>query len=610
MDPKDEIKQRLDIVDLIGEYAQLKPGGSGRMKANCPFHSEKTPSFFVSRERQIWYCFGACNEGGDIFSFVMKMEGVDFPEALRQLADKAGVKIERFVSEDANKRARLLGLLGLAAKFFNKCLLESERAGIARGYTTERGLTDDLIQKFQLGYAFDEWDTLVTFLKKKGYREQEMIEAGLAVMRQDRSGIYDRFRHRLMFPITDVRGQPVGFGGRLLDETREEGKYINTPQTLVYNKSQILYGLSLAKQAIKQSGAVVIVEGNMDVIASHKAGVEAVVASSGTALTTEQLTLLGRFTDTVLICFDADPAGESAAKRGIDLALLRGMNVKVIRLPAGVKDPDELVAKDPPAWKRVIVEATDVMTYYFEKIFALGAPASAADKKRVGAILLPEIARLQNPIERSHWLHELSARLGVTETILEETIGKLRKGTENLEVERGRFGAGREQRTGERAPVAPQQHTDRRTKLAEAILAMFIAHEAIHDEIIKAISSEDLPHSHRELYLLLVREYHTFQEVNTGENAEPSGFFATVRNKISQEKAEFITLFDRLTLQGERWYREKNEQEVRQEFTQLARGIREVAAHDRRGTLAQAVRNAEKSGDHDEVVDLMKQLIN
>ncbi len=585
MSQTDDIKQKIDIVDLIGEYVKLKPAGGTNFKGLCPFHREKTSSFYVSRDKQLWYCFG-CGAGGDHFAFVMQMEGTDFSEALRELAEKAGVEVKRFITEHANQKTRLLALIDLAARFYGKCLFEATGALEARGYIERRGIPEDLAKQFQLGYAPDRWDTLAGFLTKKGYREQEIIDAGLGIRRQDRSGIYDRFRHRVMFPIHDVRGKVVGFSGRALDESRDEGKYINTPQTILYNKSQVLYGLHLAKAAVKEAGAMVIVEGNMDVIASHKAGVGAVVASSGTALTTEQLTLIRRFTDTIAICFDADLAGEHAAKRGIDLALEVGMNVRVIRLPSGVKDPDELVAKNPDAWRETIRGATDVMTYYFNQVFSAGAPQSASDKKHVGKLLLPEIARLTDAIERAHWIRELAARLGVSEAVLEEGLVQYKKNPEP-----------RSQNPVE----VVEEKMDRRAKLAEEFMAMLLAREDLVSEFIEKMRPEHLPEPYQSLYLLFVPVYHGRQ----AHPDTPERVFAAFRKIVETDSPGLLPHVDKFAVLGEERYQGPNA-EIQKEFERIRVALGEYAIKEQRTTLATKLREAEAHGNRAEVEEIIQ----
>ena len=300
----DEIKSKVDIVEIIQEYIQLKPAGAN-WKAPCPFHNEKTPSFMVSRDKQIFHCFG-CGEGGDIFTFVQKIENIDFPEALKILAEKAGVKLKKIDPTLVSQKTKLMDICHLAAEFFHKALTSSKEGQISRDYIAKRKLSPQTLADFKIGYAPDSWDLLLNLLRKKGYKDNDIFLAGL-VVKNDRGQLYDRFRQRLMFPIFDQHGNIVGFTGRILDASKENqgGKYVNTPQTLIYNKSLIAYGLDKAKSEIKKQDLVVVVEGNMDVIASHQAGIKNVIASSGTALTLEQLKILQRYSNNLALAFDA-----------------------------------------------------------------------------------------------------------------------------------------------------------------------------------------------------------------------------------------------------------------------------------------------------------------
>ncbi|MDD5221638.1 MAG: DNA primase, partial [Patescibacteria group bacterium] len=332
----EEIKSRLDIIDVISEYVQLRQSGVN-YRALCPFHTEKAPSFFVSPERQIWHCFGSCNEGGDIFEFIMKIENVDFPEALRILAKKAGVQLTKEDYRVTSQKTKLMDIMRVAAQFYHLVLQKSSLAEKVREYLDGRGVKQETIKDFQLGFAPDRWDELVGFLNKKGVKMIEAEAAGL-VMRSNKplnnkQNYYDRFRNRIMFPINDLYGNPVGFTSRIVPwaETTETAKYVNTPETPIYNKSRVIYAFDKAKAAIKKEDAVIMVEGNMDVIACHQAGSKNVVASSGTALTADQVKLLKRYTNNLLLSFDVDLAGENATQRGIDVAMKAEMNIKVIR---------------------------------------------------------------------------------------------------------------------------------------------------------------------------------------------------------------------------------------------------------------------------------------
>jgi len=314
----DEIKNRLDIVEVISAYVPLKKAGRN-YKGLCPFHVEKTPSFVVFPDSDGWHCFGACSTGGDIFSFIMKKENLDFGEALRLLADKAGVPLEERRPEQAEKESRLDKLRDLnavTASFFNHHFVASSQAGAARDYVESRGLNDDTIERFEIGYALDEWDALLGYLKKKGYSEEVILEAGLIIERES-GGYYDRFRNRLVIPIRDRRGRVIGFGARALDDSLP--KYLNSPQTPLFDKSSVLFGLDKALRAIRSRNEVIIVEGYMDVLTAHQYGIDNVIASMGTALTEKQLRELSRSTSRFILALDSDAAGDQATLRGLHL---------------------------------------------------------------------------------------------------------------------------------------------------------------------------------------------------------------------------------------------------------------------------------------------------
>lgn len=429
-----EIKSKLDILDVISEYVQLKQSGSN-FRGLCPFHQEKTPSFFVSPDRQIWHCFG-CGEGGDMFSFVQKVEGVDFPEALRILAEKAGVEIKQYDSHNSSQRTKLLDICELSAKFYHKILKESSSAEEARKYLKTRGVSSQTISEFQLGFIPDQWDTLLKFLNKRKYQASEIEAAGLVVSKQGNSGYYDRFRYRLMFPINDLHGQVVGFTGRILPskdkkDKKEIAKYINTPETEIYNKSRILYGLDKAKLEAKNKKYFILVEGNMDVLACFQAGYKNTVCSSGTALTLEQAQLLKRYAPNILLAFDMDMAGQNATKRGIDVLLNQGLNVKIVDLGNKYKDPDEFIQKDEKGWKKALVESLPIMEYYFSSAFQPYQSKAkkllkVEDKKEITKKLLPVIAKLGDSVEQGLWLRRLAEDLSVSEVFLRDALHKIK----------------------------------------------------------------------------------------------------------------------------------------------------------------------------------------
>ncbi len=425
--PSEEIKSRLDIVDVIREYINLKPAGVN-FRANCPFHREKTPSFIVSPEKQIWHCFG-CGRGGDVLGFVKEMEGLSFVETLRLLAPKAGVELKRASATDvqlASKRNRLLDITKLSAQFYHKVLLEAPAGKPALKYLEKRGWSDETVKSWQLGYSPDTWDTLLNFLKSRGYSEEEIFLSGMSVRREGGGGYYDRFRGRIMFPIHDLSGQPVAFTARVSPEreaTEVMGKYINSPQTLIYDKSKIIFGLDKAKSEIKAADLTIMVEGQADVITAHQAGYGNVVAASGTALTGEQVKLLKRFSNNLALSFDMDAAGEQAVERGTREALGAEMNVRVIEIPNG-KDPDECIKNDPEEWKKAVTAARPVMLYHFDKVFSRLKTAEVADKRQAAGQLLPIIARLGSKIEQDTWLKKLAQAIDISENIIREMLVK------------------------------------------------------------------------------------------------------------------------------------------------------------------------------------------
>ncbi|PIS34834.1 MAG: DNA primase [Parcubacteria group bacterium CG08_land_8_20_14_0_20_43_9] len=417
-----EIKEKLDIVDVVSSYIKLEKTGIN-YRALCPFHSEKKPSFFVSPTRQIWSCFG-CGLKGDIFAFVKEIEGVEFGDALRILAKRAGVELRSQDPKVQTARKRIYDICELATKFFEKQLHLSSTGGKAKEYLLKRGLNKESIMKWRIGFAPDLWDSLMKFLQEKGYSIGEIKRAGL-ILESEKGKVYDRFRSRIIFPIFDLNSQVIGFGGRVFgkDEAQETAKYLNIPNTVLYNKSQVLYGLNQAKIPIRKNDGCILVEGYTDVIMSHQAGVQNAVATSGTALTPLQLSVLKRYSNNLITAFDMDIAGDSATKRGIDLAQAQGFNIKVAVLP-DVKDPAEMIAEDPEAWKKFVSEARSIVEFYFNSAFSRFDAKSHDGKRKISEKLIPALKRLQNKIEQSSWVKELANRLMVSEASVEEELKK------------------------------------------------------------------------------------------------------------------------------------------------------------------------------------------
>jgi len=428
----EDIKSRLNIVDFIGQYLRLQKAGAN-WKANCPFHNEKTPSFMVHEEKQIWHCFG-CNKGGDIFGFLMEMEGLEFKEALKELAEKAGVNLPVYQAarKDDTDKKKLLEILGLAARFYETQLWKGAGKEKILKYLHDRGLKDEAIMEFRLGYAPSGWRNLLTFLTGRGYETEDISKTGLLVEKNDdrqlttdNKNYYDRFRDRITFPIADLMGNIIGFSARVAPGGDEsQAKYVNTPETIVYHKSKTLYGIDKAKRAMKDKDETVLVEGNMDVIAAHQAGVKNTIAVSGTALTSEQLETVKRYTQNLKMFFDMDEAGKAAARKSAEIALQKGLNVYIIESSEG-KDAADLVNKDPKIFLESVSRAKPAMEYFFDEMLSGLDKNNSIDKKNIAREGLNLIRNISNEIEKSHWIKKLAEELKVDYKLLVDALGKM-----------------------------------------------------------------------------------------------------------------------------------------------------------------------------------------
>ena len=415
-DAKEEVRARLNIEDVIGEYVQLKRAGRN-LKGLSPFTDERTPSFMVSPEKQIWHDFSS-GKGGDIFTFVMLVEGMDFRQSLEHLARKAGVDLSLFSSGDgrtAKRRARAREALKLAANFYQQNLVKNSAA--LKYAVKKRRLNRQTIGDFVIGYAPDQGDALTKALEKRGFSRRELADAGLV----NRFG-GDLFRGRMMVVLSDGGGEVVGFTGRIIRDDPRAPKYLNTPQTLLFDKSRHIFGLYQAKEAIRKSDAAVIVEGNLDVVSSHQAGVKNVVATAGTAMTLQHLKALSRLAGRIRVAFDGDRAGVSATERAINLAQEIGVELEVVSLPDGVKDPDELIQKDPALWKAAVERAQPAVDWVIARHAEMEDLATAEGKRRFSTTALRIVRSLKDPVEQEHYLAVISKKTGASITALKAKL--------------------------------------------------------------------------------------------------------------------------------------------------------------------------------------------
>ena len=440
--PVEQIKEKIDIVDFIRSYITLLPAGKN-FKANCPFHKEKTPSFIVSPERQTWHCFGACSEGGDIFKFLMKYENLEFHEALKILAEKVGIELKSVGFQEQKQFGVLYEINELAKNFFIRQLTESVNQK-ALNYLKERGLKKETIEEFEIGLAPNGYDNLTVYLIKSGYNIKDIERAGLN-FKTEKGGYIDRFRNRIMFPLYNHFGKTIGFSGRILPEfdVGETGKYVNSPETLIFNKSKVLYGFHKTKNSIRELKSAVLVEGQMDFLLCWQDGVKNAAATSGTALTHDHLKVLRRQTDALTFCFDNDEAGLKAAERSIDLAHNEDFSVKVLVINK-YKDPAEAVQKEPGLIGKLVGEAKQAMEFYFYRYNLINNQQSTENNKinelkNNLRLVLAKIKILTSAVEKFHWLKKLSEITGVKEDILVEEMAQLKSVNEQRSITAAQF---------------------------------------------------------------------------------------------------------------------------------------------------------------------------
>ncbi len=587
MSQTEEIKSRIDIVDLIREYMEVKAVGAN-FQALCPFHREKTPSFVISPEKQIWHCFG-CGKGGDIFSFVMEMDKLDFKEALEILAQRAGVSLSPQFQRQHSQKRRLLSLLKTATDYYARLLNQEKEGQIARDYLLKRGLNRETISAWSIGYSSDSWDDIIKYLKSQSFSDDEIFRAGLSVKKDEGSNYYNRFRGRIMFPIKDQSGQVLGFSARIaphLEEKNKMGKYINSPQTEVYDKSRLLFGLFQAKDAIKEQGYSIFVEGQMDVIICHQFGIKNVVASSGTSLSVDQLKTIKKFSDKIAFAFDMDKAGQLAADRGIEEAMKQDMRIKIIVLPEDYEDPADCLLKNPEVFKECLKNSLPMMEYFFNKNLANRDLKNLEEKRFVASSILKMIVKLNSSLDQSYWFKRLSESIDIDENILRESALELIKAPsyrpKNIESEKNE---------------TPVINLSREEKLVELFLSLLLKFPELIALAEDKLEVEFLSKaSFQSFYRNLIIYYNKFQSINYGK----------FRQFLKEESIDNVTLLDRLSLIAERDYYELSYESAKDELLKTIYEIKRLIYQQEIKSLEKEIIEAEKEERHEKINDLMK----
>lgn len=570
MNTIDQIKDKIDIVEVVSSYVpDLKKSGR-HFSARCPFHVEKTPSFFVFPDRQSWHCFGACSAGGDVFSFVMRQEGVEFKEALRILAERAGVTlVPRHPEKSETEADRLKKINEAAAEYYHRQLLSTTAGQRTLTYLTQRGVSDQSVRRFQLGYSPDSWDALKHEMTNIGFRQAELVEAGLLVSKEP-EGVYDRFRNRLMFPIRDISGRVLGFGARVLDDSLP--KYLNSPQSLIFDKSNSLYGIDLAKSAMRKQDLAVVVEGYMDVIIAHQYGFTGVVASLGTALTEKQVGMIKKLTKNLTLALDADSAGAVATLRGIEVASqtfdrkvvpmptseglvrfedLLDAEIKVMVLPPG-KDPDDLIRTSPESWGDLLQKAAPVIDYTFDVVMSQIDPTKAKDKAQATDRLLPLIAEIKHPVRQAHYLQKLARMIRVDEQTLALALARPKR----------QLKGSRSDRTAVQVPHVGSPLSSRDT-LAEYCLYLLIQYPQLRDRA-SWLSADFFPNTEDREIFLAWQGTDNLEALREGLDTTLNGHLDNLINRPSpplNESEQERALTQCIYRLRERWLREMKTKE-------------------------------------------------
>jgi DNA primase len=604
-----EVKAKLNVVDVVGETVSLRKAGS-TYKGLCPFHSEKTPSFVVTPARDSWHCFG-CGLGGDVFSFVMQRDGVPFPEALRQLAGKAGVELDERTRRDDARKRRLRDVLEAAIAFYHAVLTASKAGHAALEYLRGRGFTDETIASFQLGWAPGGWDTMSRALEtKRSIRADELAEVGLTTARAGGRGAYDRFRERVIFPIRDQNGSPTGLGGRLLgsDGEGKGPKYLNSPGTPLFDKSRSLYLIDKAKGPMRRSGQAVIVEGYTDALMAHQAGFDNVVASLGTALTPGQVALLTRYAKKIALAYDVDPAGEKAGTFGVQA--LEGLigqlaasdsgveldEVRVVRLPDG-KDPDEVVREAPDRWREEVRTAQPIVEYLIDVQARSVDLKTPGGKSRFVDAIMPTIRAVPNPVMRDAWLGRVRQVSGVEERTLLEVLHSRPKATNGHAA--GRINVESVTHSADALPVREILRSI--TKGERDLLRLMLLLPDRQLAITESLGPDQLPSTvARELFRAIV-----LQRAPDDHGVHPPFDSAALIASLDDETAALARAL--YALEGPS-PRELGDRDVDYEVERLLLDLEEDRLESRREFTQEALGEAERAGDRESIDRLLLEL--
>lgn len=573
MDAKDEVKQRLSIEDVVGDYLELKRAGRN-MKARSPWTNEKTPSLMVSPEKQIWHDFSS-SKGGDMFSFVMEVEGVDFRGALEILARKANVDLAQYSKGDggtAKRKQRFYEAHELAIRYYQHTLFKNTSA--LEYLRKKRAYEKETIAQFCLGYAPADGVSFTRFMAKRGYSADELRQAGLATQR--RGGLGDMFRGRIMVPLADGQGRAVGFTGRILDESiKNAPKYLNTPQTLIYDKSRNVFGLHLAKAAIRQNDCVVIVEGNMDVVASHQVGVAHVVATAGTAMTEYHIKQLSRLTPNIKLAFDSDAAGIAATERAIELIQGQDVNLSIVTIQDG-KDPDELIKHDPDAWRSVVDSSDYVMDWLLEHYQKQFDVTTAQGKTKLTSHVLQVLARLRDPVEQEYYAKRLAA-------IADVSLGA-------IEQKRAQFASRQPGKQYKKTNIVKKETTDHESAYKDSLLAVNLVYPESRPSLENVVSEQfDAPRQQQMLHFI--------------ESLGGQGFDGNLPQELHSIE-DYVKI---LLLKAEELYGSWSSTDRTIEAIGLARRLSRENMQKAKQRLTHAIADAEQRGDENEASQLLNQ---